>query len=204
MFMASKLVFSSQALASPQQKPVDFNPIEQQIKRGREEQTTAPTATAPANQSNQEAQIQIQNQAQSDQSPTAGQAAPQIIARHRARLNLRYRFYYQRLSRLADKLDQIISGFEQAGYDLEEARQQLGAARTTLEQANAAGNEAVNEFSQIDTDNYQQQRQLALAARDVALESRKLYQETLDLLKETAQIIRTTIETDLQTSPNSN
>ncbi len=206
LLITSLLTFTSQAQAVISPSPEPNQEVVQ------EEANTENPDLPPRDQEqtqeseSEEYKIQIQQQTQETQDQ-AEQQRQQVKNRFVERIGLqlerRYEFYYQRLSKLADKLEALIANLEEQGNDLTEAKKQLGAAHTTLEQANATGLEAVDEFDQVDPENYQEQRNLALAARDVALEARNFFQESLSLLKDVVSLIRQEIQAN-PTQPASN
>jgi tetratricopeptide (TPR) repeat protein len=136
------------------------------------------TNTAPANPG-----TQVQNQATDITDQEQTRARERILATHTNRLRQRYQVYYQRLTNLGEKLEQRLNLLEQERQiDISAAREQLDEALIKLEQARTQGEEAIKNFEEIDPEQYQSQRQLALQARDLALQATQQFRETLQLM----------------------
>ncbi len=142
-----------------------------------QEQRTVPLPDEADNQ----ARIQIQQIDDPGSQPTEQrvQAQQRVTAIHANRLQRRFNFYYQRLTKIADKIEARFDLLEAEGVDMTEARDGFSNAMLLLEEAIEKANGAVAKFEEVDPEQYQAQRQIALAARDEALQARQQFQQVV-------------------------
>lgn len=114
----------------------------------------------------------------------------EIAMRHANRLGNRFSFYYQRLTTLISKFEAQLAELSAAGKDITAATAKLNEAKIALTSAKSLGDQAIAGFTAITPENYQDQQDQAIAARDQAQQAREKYVSTVQLLKETVQALR--------------
>lgn len=155
-------------------------------------------ANAPEDEPvNNRAQIQIQQTQdntvkQTEQSQEQAQDKMQqnrnnIAAVHAFRLEKRFTFYYQRLTKIAEKIETRLQLLADEDIDVTSAQQSLANTLLLLEQAMEQSNIAIANFKSIDPTQYQTQRQLALQARDEAIKARQLFNQALIEMQQVVQ-----------------
>lgn len=151
--------------------------IQEQTQDAGQEQRTVPLPE----EADDQARIQIQQIDDPDSQSTEHriQAQQQVTAIHANRLQRRFNFYYQRLTKIADKIEARFDLLEAEGVDMTEARAGFSNAMLLLEEAREKANNAVARFEAIDPEEYQAQRQIALTARDEALQARDQFQQVV-------------------------
>lgn len=101
---------------------------------------------------------------------------------HAERLENRFiNTYYQRLSSIIEKTQQRFEIMTQNGKDLSMAKAKLEEAKKELETAKQLSQSTVNQFRQIKTND---QKELALQARDTAEKARNQFKNVISLIKE--------------------
>ncbi len=148
----------------------------------------------------------VQVQAESDENVTKrrpdrpAQAAIQEIRQenrskvaenHANRLERRFGFYYDRLSKIIVRFEARLVILDNAGKNTADSKAKLALAKTKLEAAKVAGQEAVVQFRAIDPAKFSEQKTEAFAARDLAVSARKLFQESHQLLKDALKSLKT-------------
>ncbi len=115
------------------------------------------------------------------------QARQRILTVHTERLQRRFSFYDERLTAIGEKLQIRLQEMAADGIEVDEAQATLQRAFEALDAAGQNTETAIQAFEEIDPEQYQAQRQMALAARDVALEAHNQYQQALQLMIQAAQ-----------------
>lgn len=113
-----------------------------------------------------------------------------IAQAHADRLSTRFEMYEERLSMLADKIESRLSDLADAGRDVSASQAKLIEARSALENASALGSKSVAEFSSIDPEMYEEQKNQVMMARDLANEAREAFRSTQVLLREAVALAR--------------
>lgn len=106
-----------------------------------------------------------------------------IASAHANRLERRFRFYYDRLSGIAHRLQLRLDTLKAGGRDTTQAQKDLDDAVSKLSNAQSKGEQAVNGFRAIDPAKFAEQKSQALAARDLANDARSDFKAALALLK---------------------
>ena len=147
----------------------------------------------------------VQVQAESDENVTKrrpdrpAQAAIQEIRQenrskvaenHANRLERRFGFYYDRLSKIIVRFEARLVILDNAGKNTADSKAKLALAKTKLEAAKVAGQEAGVQFRAIVPAKISEQKTELLAARDLATSARKLFQEAHQLLKDALKALK--------------
>lgn len=157
----------------------------------------------------EEAQVQIQQNLQ-DRAPEQAQeqvqnalqqrtqARERVAAMHAMRLQRRFDFYYQRLTKITEKIETRLQLLVDQGVDVTSAQAGLNNAMMLLEEAMEKSNEAIAKFESIDPEDYQAQRAIALQARDEAQAARQAFQQALTELRQAVRLAMQAQEVGLQ------
>jgi hypothetical protein len=147
---------------------------------------------------NERAQIQIQQaEERAEQSQErVRQMRTNVAAIHAARLEKRFSFYYQRLTKIAEKIEARLQVLADEGVDVSAAQQGLTNALLLLEEAMERSNAAIADFKSINPEQYQTQRQIALQARDEARQSRQLFMQAMQELRGAVQAAMEQVEVE--------
>lgn len=106
-----------------------------------------------------------------------------VAENHANRLERRFKFYYDRLSGIATRLQTRLTTLKSGGKDTSIAETKLTEAKTKLETAKSLGSQAVAAFRAIDPAKFEEQKAEAIAARDLANQARVAFKEALSLFK---------------------
>lgn len=106
-----------------------------------------------------------------------------VAENHANRLERRFKFYYDRLSGIAARLQTRLDTLESNGKDITAALSKLTEAKTKLESAKTLGAQSVAAFRAIDPAKFEEQKTQAKAARDLANQARVAFKDALALLK---------------------
>lgn len=118
-----------------------------------------------------------QETAQQTQKQT--QARAQMLNQHAMRIQKRYTFYYQRLTSISEKIETRLEKLAEEGKDVTQGQERLADALKLLEQAMEKAETAQEGFNNVEPEDYQAQRRIALQARDDALQAQALFMQTL-------------------------
>ena len=116
----------------------------------------------------------------------------EFAQQHAERIERRYALYAERLLNLADRIEARAQILSADGTDVSAALAKVTEARTLIESAQSSGDEAVTEFRSIDPATYEEQRDVALAARDLAETSIADFKAARDLLQEAVRLLLAT------------
>lgn len=105
-----------------------------------------------------------------------------VAENHANRLERRFKFYYNRLSGIATRLQTRLNTLKSGGKDTSTAETKLTEAKTKLETAKSLGSQAVAAFRAIDPTKFEEQKAEAKAARDLAVQARTAFKDALVLL----------------------
>jgi hypothetical protein len=144
-------------------------------------QEASPTPS-PAVTTGRSVEKRAQTQAQIQEKRTEVRAKVSEV--HGRRLKHNFGVYYQRLSKIIDRLQERLTVLSGQGKDTAAVEEKLTDAETMLTAANAKAETAVTAFL---SEPAQDQRASALAARDVAKEARAEFMAVLQLLKQVLQ-----------------
>lgn len=106
-----------------------------------------------------------------------------VAENHANRLERRFKFYYDRLSGIATRLQTRLTTLKSGGKDTSIAETKLTEAKTKLETAKSLGSQAVAAFRAIDPAKFEEQKAEAIAARDLANQARVAFKEALSLFR---------------------
>jgi hypothetical protein len=106
-----------------------------------------------------------------------------VAENHANRLERRFRYYYQRLSGIATRIQQRLETQKSEGKDTTAALTKLQEAKSKLESAKSLSEQAVAAFRSIDPARFEEQKTQALGARDLANQARVTFKDALALLK---------------------
>lgn len=134
-------------------------------------------------------QTQTQNQGQESEEKGNGNRND-IAGKHAYRLQFRFENYFNRLSTIANKIQQVINQYAKEGKNVSAAQSKLNQATEQLNQAKTQADNSVAAFNAIDPNMYQYQRNLALGASKIANEARSAYQHSLSLMIEAVKLVR--------------
>lgn len=112
------------------------------------------------------------------------------LQNHADRLSNRFSIYYERLSKIISKVEERFAVIEENGKDLTLAKEKLELAKSKLEEAKMAADEAVSLFESVEPEKYEDQKEVALKARDMANTARKLFLEVKSLINEAVRIAK--------------
>ncbi|MBD3250681.1 MAG: hypothetical protein GF381_03895 [Candidatus Pacebacteria bacterium] len=153
-----------------------------------EVQTDEQTPSSPsADQVKERVRERVEN-AQEQAAQNRQQARERLAEIHARRLQRRFNFYYQRLTKLAEKLQTRLNQLELNPEVEQQVQEKLNQAFAYLETAQAQAETSVELFESIDPDQYQAQRQIALQARDQAMTARNNFRSALVELKEAVKL----------------
>ncbi|KUK79593.1 MAG: hypothetical protein XD95_0277 [Microgenomates bacterium 39_7] len=146
-----------------------------------------------------EARIQAQQANENTQEPMLirEQTQNQVAQLHARRVQKRFKFYNQRLSTIGEKLQNRFRVLEAQGYNLSAAQEQLEQALQKVELGVIQAEEATNQLNEINPEQYQAQRQMALEARDQIEQARISFQQALQLFKDAVQQAITATSVDI-------
>lgn len=113
-----------------------------------------------------------------------------VSENHARRLERRFGFYYDRLSKIIVRFEARLAILAKEGKSTADSKTKLGLAKTKLEEAKAAGAAAVAAFATIDPAKFGEQKTETVAARDLAVSARKLFQESHRLLKDALKALK--------------
>lgn len=113
-----------------------------------------------------------------------------VAEKHANRLKNRFGFYSNRLNNLLEKLETRLQNMSDEGKDVTTAEEKLNAAKTALEEGKTLADQAVAAFNAIDPEDYETQRDKALAARDIAEEARAKFKEAVSLMREAVSLAK--------------
>lgn len=106
-----------------------------------------------------------------------------VAENHANRLERRFKFYYDRLSGIASRIQTRLDTLKSNGEDTTAALSKLTEAKTKLESAKTLGAQSVAAFRAIDPTNFEEQKTEAKAARDLANQARAAFKDALLLFK---------------------
>ncbi|GAB4026183.1 MAG: hypothetical protein Fur0011_0930 [Candidatus Microgenomates bacterium] len=106
-----------------------------------------------------------------------------VAENHANRLERRFKFYYDRLSGIASRLQTRLDSLKSTGKDISSALSQLTEAKAKLESAKTLGTQSVAAFRAIDPAKFEEQKAEAKAARDLANQARLAFNDALLLFK---------------------
>lgn len=106
-----------------------------------------------------------------------------VAENHANRLERRFKFYYDRLSGIAARLQTRLDTLKSTGKDVSTAQTKLTEAKTKLESAKNLGAQSVAAFRAIDPAKFEEQKVEAVAARDLANQARTAFKDALVLFK---------------------
>lgn len=106
-----------------------------------------------------------------------------VAENHANRLERRFKFYYDRLSGIATRLQTRLDSLKSTGKDTSSALSKLTEAKTKLESAKTLGAQSVAAFRAIDPAKFEEQKAEAKAARDLANQARVAFKDALVLFK---------------------
>lgn len=107
-----------------------------------------------------------------------------VAENHANRLERRFKFYYERLSKIMVKFQARIDYLKDQGKDTAAVQTKLDAAKAKLESAKVKGEAAVAAFRAIEPGKWEEQKPALLAAKDLAEEARGLFKDAFKLLKD--------------------
>jgi hypothetical protein len=113
---------------------------------------------------------------------------------HAERLSSRFGFYSQRLVNLTNKIKNRLEAMAADGKDVDTALAKINEAQDALDNAKLLGEKAVSEFSSIDPENYESQRDRALAAKTLADEAREEFKKAVSLMRESIKLAKDSIK----------
>lgn len=113
-----------------------------------------------------------------------------VARRHSARLSRRFGFYYEKFSKLIAKVTKRFEKLSSEGKDMTAPLAKLAEAKTVLEEAKVLADKAVSGFDAINAEEYQAQRDQALAARDFAQSAREKFKSVLALIRESVKLAK--------------
>ena len=117
-----------------------------------------------------------------------------IAQNHAERLSNRFGFYSQRLVNLIVKIKSSLEAMAADGKDVTEALNKINEAQEALDNAKLLGEKAVAEFSAIDPENYESQRDQALAAKEIADQAREEFKNAVTLMRESIKLAKDSIK----------
>ena len=117
-----------------------------------------------------------------------------IAQNHAERLSNRFGFYSQRLVNLIVKIKSRLEAMAADGKDVTEALNKINEAQEALDNAKLLGEKAVAEFSAIDPENYESQRDQALAAKEIADQAREEFKNAVTLMRESIKLAKDSIK----------
>ncbi len=106
-----------------------------------------------------------------------------VAENHANRLERRFKYYYDRLSGIATRLQKRLDTLESEGKDVGAAETKLSEAKAKLESAKTLGAQSVTAFRAIDPAKFEEQKAEAKAARDLAVQARTAFKDSLLLFK---------------------
>lgn len=106
-----------------------------------------------------------------------------IAESHAQRLELRFKFYFDRLSNIIGRFQVRLDLLKKDGKDVAAAQAKLDTAKTRLAEAKTKGEASIASFKAVDPTKISEQKTELLAARDLANAARKLYSDVNNLLK---------------------
>ena len=115
-----------------------------------------------------------------------------VAENHANRLERRFKFYYDRLSGIATRLQTRLTTLKSGGKDTSIAETKLTEAKTKLETAKSLGSQAVAAFRAIDPAKFEEQKAEAIAARDLANQARVAFKEALSLFRSVLKEVKWT------------
>ncbi len=186
------------AATTPAWARVETLPADDTVQAEEAEHARQPAPDRPINddvpaRNSEEAQIQIQDQTPQQAQDAMQQAQQRAAAAHGRRLRNRYNFYYQRLSQIGDKIENRFNLLERQGVDMTEARAGFNQAMQRLEAAMEKADQAIAQFETIEPEDFDDQQQIALTARDLALEARDDFIAARDAMKQAVETAITQI-----------
>lgn len=107
-----------------------------------------------------------------------------VAENHANRLERRFKFYYERLSKIIVKFQARIDYLKGKGKDTAAVQTKLDAAKAKLESAKVKGEAAVAAFRAVEPGKWEEQKPELLAAKDLAEEARGLFKDAFKLLKD--------------------
>lgn len=113
-----------------------------------------------------------------------------IAQKHAERLQKRFSFYGGRLEILMEKIQTRLTVMQDEGKDMSSAEAKLDEAREALKEAKGLGNQAVEGLFSVNPEEYEEQRERALAARDKVEQAREKYQLTNTLMREVVALAK--------------
>lgn len=113
---------------------------------------------------------------------------------HANRLERRFKFYYERMSKIMDKFQKRIDYLKDQGKNVTAVQTKLDSAVAKLEEARKKGEEAISAFRAVDPTKWEEQKTQIKAARDLAILARSLYADTKVLLKAALTELKTIVK----------
>jgi ABC-type amino acid transport substrate-binding protein len=109
---------------------------------------------------------------------------------HADRLNNRFGFYNRRLTTVIEKIQGRIDKTKEEGKDVTAAQAKLDEAKAKLAESNKYAMDAVAKFRSIEPTKYNEQKSVALEARDLAEKGREAFVATVKLLRECVELLK--------------
>lgn len=113
-----------------------------------------------------------------------------VAKMHADRLNNRFGFYNRRLTTVIEKIQARIDKTKADGKDVSEAQAKLDEAEAKLAESNKYAMDAVAKFRSIEPTKYDEQKSVALEARDLAEKGREAFVATVKLLRECVELLK--------------
>ena len=114
-----------------------------------------------------------------------------VAENHASRLERRFGFYYDRLSKIIVRFESRLVILDSAGKNTTDAKAKLALAKTKLEAAKVAGENAISQFRAITPAKFSEQKTEVKAARDLAKSARALFKDAHALLKDALKSLKT-------------
>ncbi len=187
------LLMASAVTAQPMIEPVEDESLPPSPAQARD-QVGRPDNMPDAQNPNQgdEARIQIQQTNEIQNGAQEGQllreqALNRVAQVHARRVQRRFNFYNQRLSIIANKLQSRLQALAAEGQDVSAAQEKLEEALQMIEIGMAQAQEATDQLNEVDLEQFPEQRQSALQAREQIQEARTNFLTAVELMREAVQ-----------------
>ena len=150
-------------------------------------------ATTSAKTASASAQKDISSEAKSTSSTSVDPSTIQLqrqevrstVAQiHSKRLEMRFDFYYERLSNVSKKLETKLTLLEEAGVDTSTASGSLKIADEKLATAKKLADDTTQSFNQIVENDYQVQKQQSQQSQTLAKQAKVAFQTVVGVLKD--------------------
>ncbi|OGC51627.1 hypothetical protein A2982_01975 [candidate division WWE3 bacterium RIFCSPLOWO2_01_FULL_39_13] len=118
-----------------------------------------------------------------------------LVQVHAERLRKRFTFYYERLQKLIDKLQNRITAMDEKGIDVSVAQAKLNEASALLESTKTEADQAVVLFKSIDTEDMKNTGDVGKQMVSTAEGIRENYVEVVKLLHEVVSLLKNAVKT---------